>query len=101
MVERYYNRNRQLIAACEIVHAFISQENGLTGGTRYEVRYAKRLGKDLYLHWESGRVEHIGQRLRVEVAGNAGHVFFVELLEDFGQIFCLNSVEERALLVGL
>ena len=36
MVERYYQRNRQLISACEIVHAFISQEDGLTGGTRYE-----------------------------------------------------------------
>lgn len=61
MVERYYQRNRQLISACEIVHAFISQEDGLTGGTRYEVQYAKRLNKELVLHWENGRVKRIGQ----------------------------------------
>lgn len=61
MVERYYHRNRQLITACDIVHAFISQEAGLTGGTRYEVEYAKRLNKDLFLHWEHGRTERIGQ----------------------------------------
>jgi len=61
MVERYYQRNRQLISACEIVHAFISQEDGLTGGTRYEVQYAKRLKKELVLHWENGRVQRIGQ----------------------------------------
>ena len=61
MVQRYYQRNRQLISACEIVHAFISQEDGLTGGTRYEVQYAKRLKKELVLHWENGRVQLIGQ----------------------------------------
>jgi hypothetical protein len=61
MVERYYQRNRQLISACEIVHAFISQEDGLTGGTRYEVQYAKRLKKELVLHWENGQVQRIGQ----------------------------------------
>ncbi|WP_157067267.1 hypothetical protein [Desulfosarcina cetonica] len=31
MVERYYSRNRELIAACEVIHAFISQEGGYTG----------------------------------------------------------------------
>jgi len=61
MVERYYQRNRQLISACEIVHAFISQEDGLSGGTRYEVQYAKRLKKELVLHWENGRVQRISQ----------------------------------------
>lgn len=59
MVERYYHRNRQLIAACEIVHAFISLEAGLTGGTRYEVRYARSLGKELILHWEGGKIQRI------------------------------------------
>ena len=63
MVERYYERNRQLISACEIVHAFISRETGLTGGTRYEVRYAKSLGKDLFLHWENSTVQRIHQRV--------------------------------------
>ena len=59
MVERYYKRNRQLISACDIVHAFISLETGLTGGTKYEVQYAKRLGKELVLHWENGKVQRL------------------------------------------
>ena len=59
MVERYYRRNRQLISACDIVHAFISKEAGLTGGTRYEVRYAKSIGKELILHWEGGKVQRM------------------------------------------
>ena len=59
MVERYYRRNRQLIAACDIVHAFISKEDGLTGGTKYEVQYAKRLRKTTILHWESGKIQRI------------------------------------------
>lgn len=61
MVERYYKRNRQLISDCQVVHAFISQE-GLTGGTRYEVLYAKRLNKELFLHWENGKVQRHFQR---------------------------------------
>ena len=73
MVERYYHRNRQLIAACDIVHAFISQEAGLTGGTRYEVEYAKRLNKDLFLHWEHGGTERIGQ---IALPFEAGEVNF-------------------------
>ena len=59
MVERYYRRNRQLIAACDIVHAFISKVDGLTGGTKYEVQYARRLGKEIVLHWEGGRVQRV------------------------------------------
>jgi len=62
MVERYYHRNRQLISACQVVHAFISQEAGLTGGTRYEVLYAKRLNKEIFLHWENGNVQRNVQR---------------------------------------
>jgi hypothetical protein len=59
MVERYYRRNRQLIAACEVVHAFISREGGFSGGTKYEVQYAKRLGKDVILHWEDTGVQRM------------------------------------------
>ena len=59
MVNRYYKRNRQLIEACDIVHAFISQEAGLTGGTKYEIQYAKRLKKELFLHWENSKVQRI------------------------------------------
>ena len=62
IVERYYERNRQLISACDIVHAFISKEAGLTGGTKYEVEYAKRLRKDVFLHWENSIVERIPQQ---------------------------------------
>ena len=56
MVERYYQRNRELISACQVVHAFISLE-GLTGGTKYEVFYAKRLKKELFLNWENGKIQ--------------------------------------------
>jgi hypothetical protein len=59
MVERYYRRNRQLIAACDIVHAFISKEDGFKGGTKYEVQYAKRLGKEVVLHREGGKVQRM------------------------------------------
>ncbi len=63
IVERYYERNRQLISACDIVHAFISKEAGLTGGTKYEVEYAKRLRKDVFLHWENSIVERISHQM--------------------------------------
>ena len=62
MVERYYQRNRELISACQVIHAFISQEGGLTGGTKYEVHYAKRLNKKLFLHWENGKTQRHFQR---------------------------------------
>jgi len=61
IVQRYYQRNRQLISACDVVHAFISKEAGFTGGTKYEVEYAKSLGKDVFLHWENSIVERICQ----------------------------------------
>lgn len=59
MVERYYCRNRELIAACHIIHAFISKEDAMAGGTKYEVQYAKRLGKETVLHWGGGKVERL------------------------------------------
>jgi len=59
MVERYYRRNRQLISACDIVHAFISKDDGFTGGTKYEVQYAKRLCKEVVLHREGGKVRKV------------------------------------------
>ena len=33
VAKRYYERNRKLIEACNVVHAFISKEGGLSGGT--------------------------------------------------------------------
>jgi len=62
IVQRYYQRNRQLISVCDVVHAFISTEAGFTGGTKYEVKYAKSLGKDVFLHWENSIVERIYQK---------------------------------------
>jgi len=62
VVQRYYQRNRQLISACDVVHAFISKEAGFTGGTKYEVKYAKLLGKDVFLHWENSIVERVYQK---------------------------------------
>lgn len=62
VVERYYERNRQLIAACDIVHAFISKEAGLSGGTKFEVKYARRLGKEVFLHWENSIVQRTSQK---------------------------------------
>ena len=62
IVERYYDRNRQLISACDVVHAFISHEGGLTGGTKYEVEYAKNLGKPVFLHWENSITERVSQQ---------------------------------------
>ena len=52
VAKRYYERNRKLIEACKVVHAFISKEGGFTGGTKFEVEYARRLGKPVELHWE-------------------------------------------------
>ncbi len=63
IVKRYYQRNRQLISACDVVHAFISSEGGFTGGTKYEVEYAKHLGKDVFLHWENSITERISQQM--------------------------------------
>ena len=62
IVQRYYQRNRQLISACDVVHAFISKEGGFTGGTKFEVEYAKSIGKTVFLHWEHSIVEKIYQK---------------------------------------
>jgi len=52
--KRYYQRNKELVEACDLLHAFISQEDGFTGGTRFEVEYALKLGIPVQLHWECG-----------------------------------------------
>jgi len=83
MVERYYERNRQLISACEIVHAFISRKGGLTGGTRYEVRYAKSLGKDLFLHWENGKVQRLQHQ--VSLFDSTGRDFSTNWMSFFSE----------------
>jgi hypothetical protein len=52
--KRYYQRNKELIEACDLLHAFLSQEDGFTGGTRFEIEYAVRLGIPVQVHWEYG-----------------------------------------------
>ncbi len=52
--KRYYNRNKQMVEACDILHAFISTEDGYTGGTRFEIEYAVSLNIPVYVHWEKG-----------------------------------------------
>jgi hypothetical protein len=54
ILKRYYQRNKELVEACDLLYAFISQENGFTGGTRFEVEYAVRLGIPVQVHWEGG-----------------------------------------------
>jgi hypothetical protein len=51
--KRYYKRNKELIEACDLLHAFISQ-NGFIGGTKFEVQYALKLGIPVQIHWEYG-----------------------------------------------
>jgi hypothetical protein len=52
--KRYYERNKEMVEACDILHAFISQANGFTGGTRFEVEYALKLGRPVCIHREKG-----------------------------------------------
>ena len=52
--KRYYQRNRKLIEKCNLVHAFISKEGGYTGGTRFEVEYAAKIGVPVKVHYEKG-----------------------------------------------
>ena len=55
--KRYYQRNKELVEACDILHAFISQEGGFTGGTRFEFEYAWKLRKLVTLHWENRKTQ--------------------------------------------
>jgi len=43
-----------LIESCDLLHAFLSQEDGFTGGTRFEIEYAVRLGIPIQIHYEGG-----------------------------------------------
>ena len=52
--KRYYQRNKELVEACDLLHAFISQEDGFTGGTRFEIEYAMKIGIPVQVHWEYG-----------------------------------------------
>jgi hypothetical protein len=50
--KRYYQRNKELVEACDLLHAFLSQEDGFTGGTRFRIEYAVRLGIPVQIHLE-------------------------------------------------
>ena len=56
--KRYYERNKELVESCDFLYAFISQEDGYTGGTKYEIEYALKLGIPVEVHWEYG-ISHI------------------------------------------
>jgi hypothetical protein len=75
VADRYYQRNRELIEKCDLVHAFLSEEDGCTGGTGFEVDYASRIGRPVELHWESGLSEMIYQyTLPFKAPGRAFHM---------------------------
>jgi hypothetical protein len=59
--KRYYQRNKEMVEACDLLHALISKEDGFTGGTRFEVEYAVSLGIPVQVNWENGLSEWIFQ----------------------------------------
>ena len=59
--KRYYQRNKEMVEACNLLHAFISAEDGFLGGTRFEVEYAVSLGIPVQIHWENGFSQWIFQ----------------------------------------
>ena len=59
--KRYYQRNKELVEACNLLHAFISAEDGFTGGTRFEVQHALNLGIGVHIHWENRAFQCIHQ----------------------------------------
>ena len=59
--KRYYQRNKEMVEACNLLHAFISAEDGFIGGTRFEVEYAERIGIPVQVHREKGLFQWIFQ----------------------------------------
>ena len=59
--KRYYQRNKEMVEACDQLHAFISAEDGFVGGTRFEVEYAVSLGIPVEVHSEKGLSQWIFQ----------------------------------------
>jgi hypothetical protein len=59
--KRYYQRNKQMVEACDLVHAFISAEDGFIGGTRFEVDYAVSLRIPAQIHRENGHSQWVFQ----------------------------------------
>jgi hypothetical protein len=59
--KRYYQRNKEMVEACDMLHAFVSVEDGFIGGTRFEVEYAVSIGIPVQVHRENGPSEWIFQ----------------------------------------
>jgi len=59
--KRYYQRNKEMVEACYLLHAFISAEDGFIGGTRFEAEYAVSTGIPVQIHWEHGLSQCIFQ----------------------------------------
>ena len=59
--KRYYQRNKEMVEVCDLLHALISKEDGFTGGTRFEVKYAVSLGIPTQIHRENGLSQWIFQ----------------------------------------
>jgi hypothetical protein len=59
--KRYYQRNKEMVEKCDLLHAFISAEDGFTGGTRFEVDYAVSRGIPAQIHRETGCSQWIFQ----------------------------------------
>jgi len=59
--KRYYQRNKEMVEACDLLHAFVSAEDGFVGGTRFEVDYAVSLGIPVEIHRENGLTQCIFQ----------------------------------------
>jgi hypothetical protein len=74
--KRYYQRNKEMVEACDLLHAFISAEDGFIGGTRFEVEYAERIGIPAQVHYENGKSEWIFQYSLAFLEGK--QAFFLE-----------------------
>ena len=85
--KRYYKRNRELVEACDFLHAFVSQEDGFVGGTRFEVEYALKLKKPVQVHWENGISETFYQYPLPFM--DREHTFFLSWQE----FFCKTNLE--------
>ncbi len=79
--KRYYQRNRELIEKCDFVHAFLSKDGGYTGGTKFEVEYAAKIGVPVKVHYEQGFSQLIWQQrlpFNKDHFTTAWHDFFCE-----------------------
>jgi hypothetical protein len=57
VAERYYQRNKELVEKCDLIHAFLSAADGYAGGTKYEIEYAIKIGVPVKVHHEKGKDE--------------------------------------------